>query len=355
MDLHALRKRGSSVSVIARHLGDDRKTIRAYLNDERVAGVRAPAGQDRFAPFVEYCRARLMEDPHLWAETLLDEVHPLGFVESYATFTRQLRMRGLRPHCEACSVAKGVRSRSSSTRPGRRPSGTRLNFRTRRRVGVGTNASLFVGALAHPGRWRGQLEERRINHRPSTRRPDHPRARRSEGPWGSARERVVRCAGGEQRRCPRRTLCVGCRATHVLIWEDMLLRGRDEVAVIGAALTAKAAGHGYRYSAVVLGVPVSTVRGWLPRFVASVVEIRVWFTVLAHDLDGMLGALQRAEELLSESNTGRAALSGRADDNEAERSNTMKHVDQHVRVRETIDLQAGRTAPSGAMWWACWG
>lgn len=80
VDLHALRKRGSSISVIARHLGHDRKTIRAYLNDERVAGVRAPAGQDRFAPLVEYCRARLMEDPHLWAETLLDEVHPLGFV-----------------------------------------------------------------------------------------------------------------------------------------------------------------------------------------------------------------------------------------------------------------------------------
>ncbi|MEO5725194.1 MAG: DUF1269 domain-containing protein, partial [Ilumatobacteraceae bacterium] len=28
----------------------------------------------------------------------------------------------------------------------------------------------------------------------------------------------------------------------------------------------------------------------------------------------------------------------------------VKHDDQHVRVRETIDLQAGRTALSGAMW-----
>jgi len=119
-------------------------------------------------------------------------------------------------------------------------------------------------------------------------------------PWGSARERVVRCAGGEQRRCPRRTRCVECRVTHVLIWEDTLLRRRDEVAVIGAALTAKAAGHGYRYSAVVSGVPVSTVRGWLRRFAAAVVEIRVWFTALAHDLDRLLSPVQPAGSVFAD-------------------------------------------------------
>jgi len=119
-------------------------------------------------------------------------------------------------------------------------------------------------------------------------------------PWGSARERVVRCVGGEQRRCPRRTRCVECRVTHVLIWADTLLRRRDEVAVIGAALTAKAAGHGYRYSAVVSGVPVSTVRGWLRRFAAAVVEIRVWFTALAHDLDRLLSPVQPAGSVFAD-------------------------------------------------------
>ena len=74
VDAHALRKRGWTISAIARHLGHDRKTIRAYLNDERAAGVRAPAGEDRFVPFVDYCRARLAEDPHVWAEVLLDEL-----------------------------------------------------------------------------------------------------------------------------------------------------------------------------------------------------------------------------------------------------------------------------------------
>ncbi len=60
VDAHALRKRGWSISAIARHLGHDRKTIRAYLNDERVAGVRAPAGASAFDTYATYCRERLM-------------------------------------------------------------------------------------------------------------------------------------------------------------------------------------------------------------------------------------------------------------------------------------------------------
>ncbi|WP_446740513.1 helix-turn-helix domain-containing protein [Nocardioides sp. T2.26MG-1] len=47
IDAHALRRQGMSISAIARHLGRDRKTIRAYLAGERVAGVRKPAGEDR--------------------------------------------------------------------------------------------------------------------------------------------------------------------------------------------------------------------------------------------------------------------------------------------------------------------
>ena len=38
VDAHALHRRGWSISVIARHLGRDRKTIRAYLSGGRVAG-----------------------------------------------------------------------------------------------------------------------------------------------------------------------------------------------------------------------------------------------------------------------------------------------------------------------------
>ena len=46
VDAHALHRRGWTISAIARHLGRDRKTIRAYLNGERVAG-RARTGRRR--------------------------------------------------------------------------------------------------------------------------------------------------------------------------------------------------------------------------------------------------------------------------------------------------------------------
>lgn len=110
-------------------------------------------------------------------------------------------------------------------------------------------------------------------------------------PWGSARWRTVRGSGGEERRRPRRARCVGCAATHVLIRTDSLLRRRDLAEVIGAALVAKAAGIGHRQAAELVGVPASTVRGWLRRFAANADAVRVWFTVLAHGLDPMLAPL----------------------------------------------------------------
>lgn len=114
-------------------------------------------------------------------------------------------------------------------------------------------------------------------------------------PWSHARVRMLRRrGGGEERRCPRRARCRGCLGTHVLICEDMLARRRDEVGVIGSALAAKACGHGHRRSALVLGVPESTVRGWLRRFARVAEAIRVWFTVLAHDLDPLLEPLAPA-------------------------------------------------------------
>lgn len=36
MEAYALHKQGWNISQIARHLGRDRKTIRAYLNGERL-------------------------------------------------------------------------------------------------------------------------------------------------------------------------------------------------------------------------------------------------------------------------------------------------------------------------------
>ena len=80
--VHALRRRGWSISAIARHLGRDRKAIRAYLSDERVPGERARAGSDLFDAFEGYVRQRLFDDPHVWGSALFDEVVALGYSQS---------------------------------------------------------------------------------------------------------------------------------------------------------------------------------------------------------------------------------------------------------------------------------
>jgi len=105
VEVHALHKRGWSISAIARHTGFDRKTVRKYLAGDGEPGVRARPGPDPFEPFVDYVTARLIEDPHLWARTLLDELEELGFALSYQSLTRNIRQRNLRPVCEACRTA----------------------------------------------------------------------------------------------------------------------------------------------------------------------------------------------------------------------------------------------------------
>jgi hypothetical protein len=73
----------------------------------------------------------------------------------------------------------------------------------------------------------------------------------------------------------------------VLLPVVALLRRADTAAVIGAALTAKARGWGWRRIAELLGRPGSTVRGWLRRFAARVETVRgvftVWLRALAAD------------------------------------------------------------------------
>lgn len=107
VEIHALKERGWSISEIARHIGRDRKTVRAYLDGEREPGVRANPVPDPFDRIEAYVRQRLADDHGVWATVLFDEVTALGYDRSYPTFTRHLRDRELRPHCEACSGVKG--------------------------------------------------------------------------------------------------------------------------------------------------------------------------------------------------------------------------------------------------------
>jgi len=105
------------------------------------------------------------------------------------------------------------------------------------------------------------------------------------GPWGWARGRWLRGRHGRQRFRPRRGRCRACRVTHVLLPVVGLLRRLDAAEVIGAALLARAGQRSLRQIAAWLGVPLSTVRGWLGRFAARAALIWAHFARLAAWLD----------------------------------------------------------------------
>lgn len=158
VEVHALRKRGWSISAIARHTGRDRKTVRSYLNGTSTPGVRKRRVADPFEVFLAYVTARLIDDPHLWARTLCDELEDLGYAMSYQTLTRQIRDRKLRPICQACLTA--------TERPNaviEHPAGEETQWdwldlpNPPASWGWGSMAHLFVGTLACSGKWRGVL------------------------------------------------------------------------------------------------------------------------------------------------------------------------------------------------------
>jgi hypothetical protein len=104
-------------------------------------------------------------------------------------------------------------------------------------------------------------------------------------PWGHARPRAVRGRRGQRfRLVPRRARCGSCGRTHVLLPVMCLLRRADVVTVIGAALVAKAGGLGHRVIAAALGLPASTVRGWLRRAAAVAGQVRAVLAGLAAGL-----------------------------------------------------------------------
>jgi hypothetical protein len=121
-----------------------------------------------------------------------------------------------------------------------------------------------------------------------------PSCRGVLGPWGHARERVLRCRAGNRLLRPRRARCRGCLGTHVLLPQLAFSRRQDEVAVIGEAIEANVAGEGFRPIAARLGAYPETVRGWLRRFAARAEEIRAHFTRCAVALDPELGPVMPA-------------------------------------------------------------
>ena len=82
---------------------------------------------------------------------------------------------------------------------------------------------------------------------------------------------------------PRRSRCRGCEKTHVVLPDVCLARRRDAVAVIGAALVARAAGATQEAIAAELELPATTVRGWLRRAEERAEPMRAHFRLSGHD------------------------------------------------------------------------
>jgi len=150
----ALRKRGWTYSAIARHLGCDRRTVKGYIEGKVVAGERRRAVPDPLERFVTYLTLRFADDPHVWASALHDEVRELGYACSYPHFVRQVRSRGLRPHCEACEGVKGREYADIE-----HPAGAEIqwDWMERRKSPWRATAYVLLGTLSHSSRIRAQL------------------------------------------------------------------------------------------------------------------------------------------------------------------------------------------------------
>ncbi len=153
VEIHALARRGWSVSAIARHTGRDRKTIRKYLGEP--AGSREPV-PSCVEPFREYLTARFADDAHVDGTVLYREVLGLGFERSYVTFVRQVRLLGLRPRCEACRTGgHGITIELAHT-PGEE---IQFDWLELSQTPWGEPAYVLVGALSFSGKCRAVISE----------------------------------------------------------------------------------------------------------------------------------------------------------------------------------------------------
>jgi len=149
VEIHALAARGWNQSAISRHTGRDRKTVRKYLSAGEVVRERAASCLE---PWRAYIAARFVEDPHLPAVTLLDELTDAGFDRSYPTLVRELRRTGLRPVCLVCQQRRG----NAPTTEIDHPPGEEIQWDWLELPATPWEQPAFVlvGALSHSGRFR---------------------------------------------------------------------------------------------------------------------------------------------------------------------------------------------------------
>jgi transposase len=149
VEIHALARRGWSKSAIARHTGRDRKTIAKYLAGSGPTRERAPSCLE---PYRAYLDARFVDDAHVRASVLFEELVPLGFDRSYPTLVREIRELGLRPVCDCCKAGGVKVTVGLEHEPGEE---LQLDWLELSETPWGEKAYVLVGALSHSGRVRG--------------------------------------------------------------------------------------------------------------------------------------------------------------------------------------------------------
>ncbi|MDQ2897424.1 MAG: IS21 family transposase [Actinomycetota bacterium] len=160
VEIHALHARGWNQSAISRHTGRDRKTVRKYLTVGEVVRERAASCLE---PWRGYIAARFVDDPHLPAVTLLDELAAAGFQRSYPTLVRELRRTELRPVCLVCEQRRG----NAPTTEIDHPPGEEIQWDWLELPVTPWEqpAYLLVGAWSHSGRFRAVFcEQMTVGH-----------------------------------------------------------------------------------------------------------------------------------------------------------------------------------------------
>jgi transposase len=150
VEIHALAKRGWTVSAIARHTGRDRKTVSKYLS--RPAAGRRERAASCLEPFRVYLEARFVEDLHVEATVLHRELLDAGFAWSYPTLVREIRRLELRPVCLECQHRRG----DTVTVEIDHPAGEEIqwDWLELHDTPWGEPAFVLIGALSHSGRFR---------------------------------------------------------------------------------------------------------------------------------------------------------------------------------------------------------
>ena len=149
--------RWRAISAIARHLGRDRKTIRAYLNGERVAGVR-DAG--RSGP-VRAVRRLLPRTAGRGPASVGDRRCSTRSSSSATTGRIRRSPASCGPGGCARRASRAARPRAGRSAVIEHPPGEETQWDWLELPdppdawGWGSMAHLLVGALAHSGRWRG--------------------------------------------------------------------------------------------------------------------------------------------------------------------------------------------------------